>query len=252
MTRRLMKLIVPNLVWNQETYGRFLEGYVSKTVRWLDAGCGWRLLATELESLEDSLVSAAATVVGTDVELASLAKHRNISYRACASLDALPFSGQSFDLITCNMVVEHLERPERCFAEMARVLAPNGALVIHTPNLLNYLVFANHTLGRILPRSFVLGLVRTSERREESDIFPTYYRANSVHKLRRTLEKANLRLETVQVIPGPQPFFGFFAPLAWIELLWMKATMSFAPCFGSSILIACRTPEGTGPTGGES
>jgi SAM-dependent methyltransferase len=244
MTRRLMKLIVPDLVWNQETYGRFLEGYVSKTTRWLDAGCGWRLLATDLERLEDSLVSAVALVVGTDVEFASLAKHRNIPSRTCASLDALPFSGQSFDLITCNMVVEHLDQPERCFAEMARVLAPNGVLVIHTPNLLNYLVFANHTLGRILPRQFVLGLVRASENREESDVFPTRYRANSVGKLRRTLEGVNLRPEAVQVLTGPQPLFGFFAPLALLELLWMRATLSFAPRFGSSILIAGRAPEG--------
>jgi hypothetical protein len=67
MTLPLMKWIVPRLVWNQEIYGELLRNYVSSNVKWLDAGCGWRVLGKDLETIEDALVGAAGTVVGVDL-----------------------------------------------------------------------------------------------------------------------------------------------------------------------------------------
>ena len=248
MTRRLKDLLLPDLVWNQEIYGKLLQRYVSKSVRWLDAGCGWRILGEDLENIEDSLAAAAGMVVGTDLKFGALAKHRNIACRVCATLDALPFPDQAFDLVTCNMVVEHLPDPKTSLAEMVRLVSPNGRLVIHTPNLLNCLVFANHIVGKILPRKIVVRLVQASDKRGESDIFPTYYRANSVTKLRRLFEEFDLREESTRILTAPQPYFRFFAPLAFFELVWMRATMSWVPGFGATILIASRVPkEATAP-----
>jgi len=33
MTRRLMKLVLPDLVWNQEIYGKLLQGHISTKIR---------------------------------------------------------------------------------------------------------------------------------------------------------------------------------------------------------------------------
>ena len=57
-----------------------------------------------------------------------------------ATLDHLPFRSQSIDLITLNNVAEHLERPGEVLAEFARVLAPGGRVIIHTPNVSSYAV----------------------------------------------------------------------------------------------------------------
>jgi ubiquinone/menaquinone biosynthesis C-methylase UbiE len=42
----------------------------------------------------------------------------------------LPFENGSFDLVLCNSVLHHLEQPERLLAEMARVAAPSGAILL--------------------------------------------------------------------------------------------------------------------------
>lgn len=42
--------------------------------------------------------------------------------------EALPFGDAEFDLVLCDNVVDHAERPGRIVAEMARVLKPGGLL----------------------------------------------------------------------------------------------------------------------------
>lgn len=211
---------------------------------WLDAGCGWRMLGEDLEPLEDALLKEAGLVVGVDIERQSLSKHRNIARRVCATLDALPFAERSFDLVTCNMVAEHLSDPQQVFAELCRVLKPSGVLVVHTPNSLNYLVKANQIFKKVVPPALLIKIARLSEGREPSDFFPTFYRANSVRKLRQLFSEVGLDTEEVHLLTAPQPFFRFFAPLAFFELLLMRATMGKTfRGFGSDILIAGRVRE---------
>src|SRR5450432_2407187 len=117
---RLQKLMLPGSVWNQEVYGKLLteQLLLKPHARWLDAGCGCRILAQGLEPLEDLAVTRSGFVVGMDPDKNGVGSHRNIETRVCGFLDALPFSDQSFDVITCNMVVEHLGDPAKCFAEI--------------------------------------------------------------------------------------------------------------------------------------
>ncbi len=241
MTQRLLKLILPDLVWNQEIYGAWLRRYVTKDVKWLDAGSGWRILGEDLDNIEDELVASAATVVGTDLTLDSLAKHRNIRLRVCASLESLPFAGGSFDLVTCNMVVEHLPDPLSSFRELTRILSPHGVLILHTPNTLSYLVFLNRTVAKLLPRSLVLRVIQATENRQERDVFPTFYRANSMRKLRQLGRELGLVELSSRVLTAPQPVCRFFAPVALMELLLMRATMSRPfRSFGATLLVAFR------------
>jgi ubiquinone/menaquinone biosynthesis C-methylase UbiE len=240
-TWRLQRRILPTLRWNQEIWGGAIKRHLTPSVRWLDAGCGWRPLAENLDSLENELVNLAGTTVGVDLDFSHLCKHVNISRRVCASLESLPFADASFDLITCNMVVEHLPAPMPIFQEASRVLAPGGALMVHTPNTRNYLVFANILAKKLLPRSVVLALV--NDGRATDDIYPTYYRANNASTLRKLGQSVNLRPDSVRFLTHPQPYSGFFAPAAFLELLLMRATMtrSFEP-FGTTILMVYRKP----------
>lgn len=193
-------------------------------VRWLDAGCGWRLLGKDLEALEDRLVNRARMVVGVDLDFAHLKKHLNVLQRTCAPLHALPFRDSSFDLITCNMVVEHLADPAPVFRELARVLAPGGRMMVHTPNTHNYLVFANLIAKKALPRALILKLIKDG--RALDDIYPTFYRANSRKTLRKLGELAEIKPEFILGLSQPQPYMRFFAPLALFELLLMRATLT--------------------------
>ena len=246
-TRRLARKILPDLRWNQEIWGETVREQLTSPVRWLDAGCGWRLLDKDLDPLEDDLVRRAGTVVGVDLDLPHLSKHVNFSLRACASLAALPFADASFDLITCNMVAEHLPDPSAIFQEISRVLATGGVFMVHTPNTRNYLVFANILAKKLLPRDLVLKLVHDG--REEEDIYPTYYRANSERALRRLGDSVKLQPHFVRFLTQPQPYTRFFAPAAFFELLFMRATMT-RPLnrFAATIMMGFRKPY-TKPAG---
>jgi SAM-dependent methyltransferase len=238
-TLKLQRRILPHLRWNQEIWGEIIRKYLAPPVRWLDSGCGWRLLGKNLEPLENELVSLARGVVGVDLDFPHLRKHVNIPRRICASLESLPFADASFDLVTCNMVVEHLPAPFKTFHEMARVLAPGGILLVHTPNTKNYLVLANILAKKLLPRSLVLKLVRDG--RAGDDIYPTYYRANNARALRSLGGSVDLQPELVRFLTHPQPYSRFFAPAAFFELLLMRATMT-RPLdrFGATIVMVFR------------
>jgi len=247
MTRRMQAAILPRLQWNQEIYGRTISEYLKRGDEWLDVGCGHRMLAKDLENLEGELARRAKRVVGCDVDQSAMLPHMWITELHVAPVEKLPFPDATFDLVTCNMVFEHLATPAEAFAEMARVLKPGGKVILHTPNLWNYMVFMNHTVGRVLPRSLLMGLIFRSEGREEKDVFPTLYRANTVSRLKELAGKVGLRAISTRVLTAPQPFFGFFAPLAFLQILTMRLTMTKTfSRFGQTILMVFE--KGTGAT----
>jgi ubiquinone/menaquinone biosynthesis C-methylase UbiE len=249
MSRRLRKWILPNHQWSQEIYGSVLLESLGPGARWLDAGCGYRILAGGLEELESALVSKAGLAVGADLSTEGLHQHQLLRQRVCATLENIPFPDESFDVISCNMVLEHIPQPAAVFGEFARLLRPNGLLVIHTPNVVNYTIFLSHCMKKVLPQSWISTLAHWSDARAESDVFPTYYRANSRAKLRRLAGKSKLAEEKFETLPGPQPLITFFAPIALAELLLMRATKRgplrrFAPV----ILGVYRKPQPTAST----
>ncbi|MFY9260906.1 MAG: class I SAM-dependent methyltransferase [Gallionella sp.] len=49
----------------------------------------------------------------------------------------LPYADNSFDLVTCSEVLEHVENYRAVLREIRRVLKPNGLMIVTTPNVLN-------------------------------------------------------------------------------------------------------------------
>ena len=90
-------------------YSRNLTGSV------LDLGCGDRYM-------EGAISSAGLSYTGLDIHDVDLDK------------DKLPFEENTFDLVICLAVIEHLENPFHTLSEMLRVLKPGGTIYITTPN----------------------------------------------------------------------------------------------------------------------
>src|SRR5205823_9422933 len=99
-----------------------------------------------------------------------------------AAGEQLPFAAATFDMAVSVWVIEHLEAPERVFAEVARVLKPGGHFVFLTPNALNPLVFGNR-LGQVAPW-LQQQLVSNVYGRDRGDTFAVRYRANTTSRLR--------------------------------------------------------------------
>lgn len=115
----------------------------------LDVGCGAGLLAEPLARL-------GARVSGLDAspELIAVAREHaaaqglEIDYRS-GELEQL--EGR-FDLITCMEVIEHVTEPAAFIGALARSLAPDGLLVLSTPNATSWSKLMMITLGEGLGR----------------------------------------------------------------------------------------------------
>ena len=58
-------------------------------------------------------------------------------FETCELVNAnepLPFDADTFDLIWCSEVIEHLVNPEESLKEMLRVCKPGGRVILTTPN----------------------------------------------------------------------------------------------------------------------
>lgn len=201
-----------------EAYGRFVSEHLCASSVWLDAGCGTRLLESDLDALETWLAIHCKTIIGMDLRVTS---HRNIKYLVQGSVDHLPFADNSLDLVTCRMVVEHLENPAKAFAEIGRCLRPDGALVVLTPNLRNYGIFGNAVATRLLREEWRLKLVQSSDARGKEDIFPVRYRANTMPRLVRLLRQAGLQVDRQVGLRQTKPYWKKSARL---EKIFMKLT----------------------------
>jgi SAM-dependent methyltransferase len=104
--------------------------------RVLDAGCGAGYGSAELARTAESVVGVDRAPEAIAFARAHYAAH-NLAFEE-ASCEALPHAAGSFHLVVAFEVIEHLENWRGFLEEARRVLAPNGQLVVSTPNKLYY------------------------------------------------------------------------------------------------------------------
>ena len=100
--------------------------------RVLDMGCGAGLLAEPLTRMGASVTGVDAAPENIRVAKAHAEQSAlTIDYRA-GEIEAV--AGETFDLITCLEVIEHVADPAVFMTGLARLLAPNGLMILSTPN----------------------------------------------------------------------------------------------------------------------
>jgi|ERR1700687_914106 len=202
-------------------YQDVLDEQVKADTVWLEIGCGRRICADD--DLNRALPRRARLAVGCDRD-SHLSRHSSIKHLVLCDAAALPFRNGTFTLVTASMVLEHLEKPEEVFSEVARVSHPGGAFVIFTPNRFNYaMLVATVTPYRFhaLFKKLTEYLARRQWRDVSDDVFPTWYRANSAGRLRRLLQQASFREERLQYLSLAHSF-GFVRPLYALSLLFER------------------------------
>ena len=220
----LKKKIVPWLRFNQAIYEETVAEHVSGDTVWLDAGCGKHIFPPWRVEAERMLVERARSVVGCDVDQVSIRKHCTLNRLVVADLESLPLKAESVNLITCNMTVEHLDRPLAVFAEFARVLEKSGRVIIHTPNVHSYVVL----FSQFIPRQFKLKLVKALDGRSDDEVFATRYRANSPRRLRDLMAQVGLNEEKRRMLASDAALAVTHPLVAALELLFIRFTLMSA------------------------
>ncbi len=218
---KIERRITPGLRYSQYFYEDALRDSIRESSSWLDLGCGHRVLPVWREKEEQSLVRTAGFVVALDCDWPSLLKHRSIQNRVCGDISHLPFRDNTFDVVSANMVVEHLEKPEVQFREIHRVLKPGGIFIFHTPNASGYTTVA----ARMVPEFAKVGLIRVLDGRPARDVFKTHYRANTESQIRRVAQKSGLDVVKIRFIASSAKF-AVIVPLAFLELFWIRLLLT--------------------------
>jgi ubiquinone/menaquinone biosynthesis C-methylase UbiE len=213
------RLVYPHLEYSQNIYERYLARYC-KDRKWLDLGCGTAILPPWRRDQEKELISCAGSVIGLDYEMDSLKRNRSISSLVRGDISHLPFADGSFDIVTSNMVFEHLKEPDRQLAEIWRILSPGGLLVFHTMNTWGYVAMAS----RLIPEPVKAPIIYALERRKECDVFPTHYRINSRKKIECAAQETGFEVERISYLNSDAKF-AMFAPLALLELFYLRLLM---------------------------
>jgi len=149
-------------IWYEHWHRYVFAREFAKGKRVLDAACG--------EGYGSALLAGVAqNVVGVDIAEAAIA-HARSRYAALANLrfergDCTALTGpeSSFDLIVSFETLEHVQAQEELLAGFARALAPDGLLIVSSPDKHAYSDvsgFRNEFHVRELYRDELLALLR--------------------------------------------------------------------------------------------
>ncbi len=116
--------------WSNRFNAILARRYGKQGTRLLEIGSGMGHLIGSLE--------AQFETVALDINHWALAQSRNVAPETglnVGSAERLPFANASFGVVIIKHVVEHLQDPALAISELGRILAPNGILILATPNL---------------------------------------------------------------------------------------------------------------------
>ena len=145
-----IKRFFPGSILNSKNGGEPLQ-----SLKILDIGCGGGLIAEPLARLGASVTGIDVTETAIQAAVAHAKKMRlEIEYKRISTED-LASSGVMFDVICASEVIEHVADRPLFIQAIAKMLAPNGVVIITTINrtlpALLFAKFALEYLVRIIP-----------------------------------------------------------------------------------------------------
>jgi len=133
-------------------------------------------------------------IYAVDPSIESLRRSPNPN-RLVAWGHEIPLADESADVVFSEYVMEHVEKPRETVLEAHRLLRPGGRLIWTAPNLWSYSGIVTHLTPLWFHRWVNKLLEPVQRRRAEADVFPTFFRINSIPRIRRVLSEAGFELE---------------------------------------------------------
>jgi ubiquinone/menaquinone biosynthesis C-methylase UbiE len=130
-------------------------------VNLLDVGCGD---GNRTLRLAQHFMIPAGHTYGLDSDHQHVIHCRQLFNAVRTDIESgqLPYNDQTFDLVVCNQVFEHLKNYHGVFEDIIRVTKPGGYIIIGIPNLAHlinrfYLLFGIQPMCIALPSEHVRG-----------------------------------------------------------------------------------------------
>lgn len=137
---------------------------------------------------------------------------------------ALPYENNSFDIISCQQVIEHLTDPENLIKEGYRILKKDGILILSTPNLASF-----GSRLRLLFNKYPLQLGPCNKWH-----FGNHYRLFTLPTLKCVLERNGFRVDKTI---GTEIYFN---PNAWLKGWNSKLLAKLFPSLAQRVIVVCR------------
>lgn len=214
--RRRMQLLqrfYDNYFSEDDAFDEMVQPFLVSATRVLDAGCGDGTI-TQYNYRE-----RVKLIVGVDIE-GDLKSNANVDVVSYADLGRLPFSEDSFDLVICRYVVEHLRDPVQVFREFHRILADEGTVVIHGPNRYHYAQIA----AQLIPDRLHGEIIRYLCNRES---FPKHHRANSRRQLVQLMHIAGLEPIKIVMFESAPDYLAFATPAYVLGVVYERLVNRF-------------------------
>ena len=209
--------IAPHLRSSQYAYYEALREALTSGCRWLDLGCGHQVFADWMTAEDVTVVQKSGVAAGVDLDWAALRRHRSLRNRVFGDLTALPFKSGSWDAVSANMVMEHLQDPALVLNEVHRLLAPGGTFVFHTPNFYHWITLA----AWMIPERLKKPLLLFFEGRAGHDVFPTHYQINTAPAVRRFAARCGFEIVDVALVSSSGAL-KMLGPVVLLELLYIR------------------------------
>lgn len=243
LSKWLQNQVKPYVDYHQHRYARTLASVLRPESRWLDLGAGSRIHGGWLSPTPQELADKAGYLIGCDVQAEHLRLHPMLNSAVVSVGEFLPFRSESFDVVSSNMVLEHLADPFHVFSEIRRVLKPGGVFIFVTPNRSHPVIWLLSLVLRPKARQLLAHVV---ERHRAADrIFLTHYLANTSRDVAALAMRTGLDVQSLAAFSS-LPMFDRFPPVLAMETLWIRLTAIGSSPFkhgGSNLLGVLQRPQ---------
>ena len=211
--------------WDDALLRQRVLQHVGPAVRLLDLGAGAGIVP------QMNFKELVAHAAGVDLD-ERVCANPFLHAGHIGAIESLPLPDQSFDVVVCDNVLEHLDQPARVFAEVRRVLRPGGVFLAKTPNRHHYMPL----IARATPLWFHR-FINRARGRASIDTFPTRYRANSRKDLARLAREAGLEIASLQTVEGRPEYLRMW-PVTYVAgHLYERLVNRFAALAGVRVIL---------------
>jgi len=134
----------------------FLRSYIQKSFLILDAGCGPNGgYITKALNIQGIGLDISRTNVENSIKMSKEIEKNELSF-VVGDIAKMPFHEDTFDVIICQDVLEHVKDKENAISEIAFSLRRGGKILISTTNALNPSMF----IDDILPKNVSEKIIR--------------------------------------------------------------------------------------------